>query len=75
MLFVKDKIRPLIEAGINLVVSIIAVQKIGLAGVFLGTIISRVCTTMWREPYLVFKYIFKTFKKLPAIIGGFSNDN
>jgi O-antigen/teichoic acid export membrane protein len=57
-LFVKDKIRPLIEAGINLVVSIIAVKKIGLAGVFLGTIVSRVCTTMWREPYLVFKHVF-----------------
>lgn len=57
-LFVKDKIRPLIEATINLVVSILAVQTMGLAGVFVGTIISRVCTTMWREPYLVFKHVF-----------------
>lgn len=57
-LFVKDKIRPLIESAINLVVSIVAVQKIGLAGVFFGTIVSRVCTTMWREPYLVYKNVF-----------------
>lgn len=57
-LFVKDKIRPLIEATINLVVSILAVKIFGLAGVFIGTIVSRICTTMWREPYLVFKYVF-----------------
>lgn len=58
-LFIKDKIRPLIEALINLVVSIILVQKIGLAGVFIGTIISKLLTCTWREPYLVFKNVFK----------------
>ena len=58
-LFVKDKLRPLIEAAINLVVSIIAVQHIGLAGVFIGTIVSKLCTNTWREPYLIFKHVFK----------------
>lgn len=57
-LFVKDKIRPLIEAFINLVVSIIAVQYCGLAGVFIGTIVSKICTSTWREPYLIFKHVF-----------------
>ena len=57
-MFVKDKIRPLIEAFINLATSIIAVQFCGLAGVFAGTIVSRICTTMWREPYLVYKHVF-----------------
>ena len=80
-LFVKDKVRPLIEAGINLAISIIAVKRIGLAGVFVGTIVSRVCTTMWREPYLVFKHVFHqstkyywktvgTFFVCTVIIGG-----
>lgn len=71
-LFVKDKIRPLIEAGINLLVSIIAVKKIGLAGVFVGTIVSRICTTMWREPYLVFKHVFnKSTKHYWKTVGAF----
>lgn len=35
-LFVKDVIRPYIEAGLNLVTSIIAVQYLGIAGVFVG---------------------------------------
>lgn len=58
-LFVKDKIRPLIEAGINICVSIIMVKKIGIAGVFIGTIVSHLCTVVWREPYLLYKYEFK----------------
>lgn len=58
-LFVKDKIRPLIEASINLVVSIALVKKIGISGVFFGTIISHLCTVFWREPYLLLKYEFK----------------
>lgn len=58
-LFVKDKVRPLIEATINLIVSIILVKKIGIAGVFFGTVISHLCTVTWREPYLLYKYEFK----------------
>ena len=58
-LFVKDKIRPLIESMINLIVSIVLVQKIGLAGVFIGTIVSKLVTCSWREPYLVFKNVFE----------------
>lgn len=58
-LFVKDKIRPLIEAVINLLFSILLVLKLGIAGVFLGTIISHLATVFWREPYLLFRYEFK----------------
>lgn len=58
-LFIYDKIRPLIEAVINLSVSIILAQKIGITGVFLGTIISNVFTTWWREPYLLYKRVFE----------------
>ncbi len=62
-LFIKDKIRPLIEATINLIVSIIMVNKYGIAGVFIGTIISQFCTVFWREPYLLYKYEFKRSMK------------
>lgn len=58
-LFIKDKIRPLIEAFINLVLSIILAKLIGIAGVFLGTIISTVLTVCWRDPYILYKYSFK----------------
>lgn len=57
-LFVKDRFRPLIEAGINLVVSIVLVKEIGVAGVFLGTAVSCLATVFWREPYILFKYEF-----------------
>lgn len=58
-LFVKDRIRPLIEAGLNLGISIFLVIKAGIIGVFLGTIISCLLTVFWREPYILFKYEFK----------------
>ncbi len=58
-LFVKDMYRPVIEAGLNLVMSIILVKYLDIAGVFLGTVISSLLTVTWREPYLLFKYDFK----------------
>lgn len=62
-LFKKGKYRPIIAALINLVVSIILVQKIGIAGVLWGTIISRLCTYFWYDPYVIFKYVFQASVK------------
>lgn len=58
-LFTKDQIKPVIEALINLIVSIILLKAIGLAGVFLGTIISTVTTSIWVEPYILYREYFK----------------
>lgn len=58
-LFVRDKARPLIEAAINLAVSIVMAKLFGVAGVFIGTIVSHCCTVFWREPYLLYKYEFQ----------------
>lgn len=58
-LFVKDRIRPLIEAATNLFVSIVLTKVYGIAGVFLGTIISSLTTIFWREPLLLYRYSFK----------------
>lgn len=58
-LFNKDIIRPLIEATLNIVISVIMVIKIGIAGVFLGTVVSHLLTVTWREPLLLYKYEFK----------------
>lgn len=57
-LFVQGKYRPLIMAMINLVVSVVLVFKFGVAGVIVGTIVSRVSTQLWFDPYLVFKHVF-----------------
>lgn len=58
-----DKYTPLIQAAINLVVSIILVQYIGLLGVILGTLASSICIPCWQRPYLVYKYVFKKSSK------------
>lgn len=57
-LFNRDVIRPLFEVVINLVTSVLMAQKYGVVGVFAGTILSHICTTFWREPYLLYKYAF-----------------
>jgi O-antigen/teichoic acid export membrane protein len=58
-LFTKDIARPIIEAIINIVISIVLVIKIGVAGVFLGTIISHLVTVFWREPLILYKNEFE----------------
>jgi len=62
-LFWKGKFRPVLMVIVNLFVSIILVKKIGIAGVFIGTFVSRLTTTAWIDPYIVHKYGFKKSMK------------
>jgi O-antigen/teichoic acid export membrane protein len=62
-LFVYGKMRPIISAIINIVVSIILGKFIGLTGVLLGTIIARMTTNVWFDPYIVYKKGFKKNSK------------
>ena len=55
----QDRFKPLIEAALNLIISIIAVHYLGTTGVFIGTFISMVSTSLWVEPYVLFKYGLK----------------
>ena len=57
--FKEDKYKPIIESIINLVSSIILVKYFGLIGIFLGTIISTLTTSLWIEPYVLYKNYFK----------------
>lgn len=57
-LFKRDILRPIIEASINIIVSIVLAWRYGMIGVFIGTIVSCLLTVWWREPYLLFKYAF-----------------
>lgn len=57
-IFWNDKYSMLIRAIINVVLSIVFVKKVGLAGVFLGTLVSDLVTTFWYQPFALFKYGF-----------------
>lgn len=50
---------PIVSAVINIVLSIVFAKWIGLGGVFLATIISRVSTSTWIDPYIIYKRVFK----------------
>lgn len=51
------KYRPVFSAIINLGTSIVLVHYIGIDGVFIGTIVSRVLTYWLVDPQVVYKYI------------------
>lgn len=56
-LYYKDWFKPLLEASVNLISSIILLKKFGVVGVFLGTIISTVFVNAWIEALIVYKYV------------------
>ncbi len=58
-IFWYDRYKPVAESLINIVASILLVLKFGIAGVFLGTLISTVTTSFWVEPYVLYKHGFK----------------
>ena len=57
--FYKDRFAPLVEGGINLIISIILVQYMGVAGVMIGTLISNITVIFWTQPAITYKYVFK----------------
>lgn len=59
-IFWYDRYKPIAEAIVNLVASILLVFKFGISGVFIGTLISTVTTSFWIEPYVLYKYGFNT---------------
>ena len=62
-LFKKVKYYFLIAAVINIISSIILAKFIGLTGVIIGTILCRLCTTVFLEPPYLYKEVFKTSSK------------
>lgn len=57
-LFWETRYKPVFECIINLGVSVILAHKIGIVGVFAGTLVSYLCT-FWINPILIFKKQFK----------------
>ena len=56
-LFEQDRYLPLIQGGINLVVSIVLVQKMGVAGVYVGTLVSGILANLIR-PVIIYRVCF-----------------
>lgn len=55
-LFYYDRYKSVAEAIINLVVSLLLGYYFGTIGVFLGTLVSTVTTSLWVEPYMLYKH-------------------
>lgn len=58
-LFMKSKLKPVIEALTNLVLSIVFTWKFGVIGIFLGTVLSMLLVCVPWETYVLYKYGFK----------------
>jgi O-antigen/teichoic acid export membrane protein len=58
-LFTKGKYTPILAAIINIILSIVLCKYFGIAGVIFATSISRLLTTLWYDPYMIYKYKFK----------------
>lgn len=56
--FYQDRYAAFAESAINLIFSLILVNYIGIAGVFIGTLISNFSIIFWTKPYIVYKYVF-----------------
>lgn len=63
-LFKETKICPILESIINLCLSIILVQIIGLPGLLIGTFIAYLCSDYCIRPVLIYKHIFEKKVKL-----------
>ena len=83
-LFWYDRYRSIIEAVVNLIVSIILALRFGTIGIFIGTFISMVAVSVWIEPLILYKYRIKSsvktyFKRYAAyttlmfIVGGITH--
>lgn len=58
-LFYQGRYRPVVSAGMNVVLSLIFVKYWGVAGVVAATILSRLLTTWWFDAWMVYHYVFQ----------------
>ncbi len=56
--FEQDKYLALIQGVVNLIISIVLVMKIGLVGVYIGTIVSGLIANI-TKPYIIYKHILQ----------------
>lgn len=57
-LFVQGRYRPAIMVVVNIVLSIVMAYQWGVFGVLFATVISRLTTHVWYDPWLVYRRVF-----------------
>ena len=57
-MFQVGKYRPLVAAALNLGFSVVLAKPLGITGVLLGTILSRLAVYFWFDPYIIHKRVF-----------------
>ena len=58
-MFWLDRYKALAEAVLNLIFSIMLVIRYGIAGVFMGTVLSMLLVPVWVDPYMFFRHCLK----------------
>lgn len=58
-LFWHGKLRPLAMSVLNVVFSVVLIRAYGMVGVAVGTALAKLCTYVWYDPYIVYKYALK----------------
>ncbi|MBG9979951.1 lipopolysaccharide biosynthesis protein [Facklamia lactis] len=58
-LYEDTKFKPILEALVNLVASLILQHYMGVTGVVIGTTVSILTVSIWIEPYILYKKYFK----------------
>lgn len=61
-LFEPDRWAPLLEAAVNIVISIVGAIHLGLKGIYIGTIVSSLIPSVVK-PFYIYKYAFKESAK------------
>lgn len=56
--YVQDRFANIIQAVINIILSVILGFKMGLFGIIFATLISYILVPLWNKPYIAYKYIF-----------------
>lgn len=54
-LYWQERYRPLLEIIINIILSIILIKQYDIIGILFANIISKIFTSFWIEPYILFK--------------------
>lgn len=57
-LYYPDRYMPMIEAFLNLGISLLLAPRYGVAGVLAGTLISFLVISFWTKPYVVYRDLF-----------------
>lgn len=57
-LYIYARYKPVVEAALNLAISILLARQMGVIGIFLGTTISFLLTSFWIEPAVMYHHVF-----------------